>query len=216
MALTWPLSLTGFFEPLPIARVTFHLGRAVTVSETGGGDVISHQLGARLWQGQIALGKDSHRAFAAIEARLALLEEPGASLLIYDTRMPGPQGDPDGSLLGSNVVKIATLDANNREMTLKGLPSGYVISQGEFLSFEYGSNPVRFAFHRVVTGGAAGGNGVTPLIEVIPFIRQGAAVNAIVTLFKPTLKAKIMVADYGASSATISTGGTLNWMQTLR
>lgn len=216
MALTWPLDLVDFFDGLPIAKMTFLLGRSVTTSESGGGDLISHQVGARLWQGQITFGKDHHRVFAAIEARLALLEEPGASALIYDTRMPGPRADPDGSLLGSNLAKIATLDANNREMTLKDLPVGYEISQGDFLSFTYGSNPVRYAFHRVVTGGEANGSGVTPLIEVTPFIRQGAVTNTVVTLFKPTLKAKIMVAEYGGSSATVSAGGTLNWMQTLR
>jgi hypothetical protein len=216
MALSWPIALTEFFDTLPIQQVTCHLGRSVTVSQTDGGDLIPHQVGARLWQGQIILGKDYHRQFAAIEARIALLEEPGASLLVYDTRMTGPRADPDGSLLGINVVLIDTLDANNRELTLKGAPPGYVISQGDLLGFGYGSNPVRYAFHRVVTGAVANGVGVTDQIEVIPFVRQGAASGAVVTLIKPVCKAKIMVAEYGASTATVSTGGTLNWMQTLR
>ncbi|PCH71940.1 MAG: hypothetical protein COC12_07015 [Rhodobacteraceae bacterium] len=216
MALSWPIALTEFFDTLPIQQVTCHLGRSVTASQTGGGDLISHQVGERLWQGQIILGKDYHRQFAAIEARIALLEESGASLLVYDTRMAGPRGDPSGALLGTSVVRIDTLDANNRDLTLKDLPAGYVISQGDLLGFSYGSNPVRYAFHRVVTGAIAGSGGITAKIEVIPWIRQGAATGTVVTLVKPVCKAKIMVAEYGNSTATVSTGGTLNWMQTLR
>lgn len=216
MPLAWPLSVAEFFDTLPIRQVTFHLGRSVTSSQTGGGVLISHQLGTRLWQGQIILGKDHHRAAAAIEARLALLEEAGASLLIYNTRLPGPIADPDGSLLGGSTPRIAALNANNRQMTLKDLPVGYGISQGDVLGFSYGSNPVRHAYHRVVKGGVADGFGLTPDIELIPFIRPGAAVNAIVTLVRPVCKAKIMVAEYGVSSGAITAGTTINWMQTLR
>ena len=216
MALSWPLAVDQFFDMLPIKRVTFKLGRSSTFSETGGGELIDHKIGARLWQGEIQLDKDFHRVWAAIEARLALLEEPGASLLVRDIRLPGPIADPDGSLLGANAVKINTLDANNREFSLKGLPDGYVISQGDLLGFSYGSNPVRHAFHRVVTGAVAAIGGVTPLIEVTPFIRQGVKTLAPVTLVAPVCKAKIVTAEYGASRATISQGGTLSWMQTLR
>ena len=216
MALTWPLPLSAFLDTLPIQRVTFQLANSVTHSETGGGEVISHRRGARLWAGKIILDKDYHAVWAAIEARLALLEEPGASLLIKDVRMPGPIADRDHSLLGAAVPKIATLDSNNREMTVKGLPAGYVISQGDLLGFTYGTSPIRYAFHRVVTGGIANGLGITPDIEVIPFIRPGAQVNAVLTLGDPVLKAKLTNAEYGNSRSIISEGGSMSWTQTLR
>lgn len=216
MALTWPLPLSAFLDTLPIQRVTFQLANSVTHSETGGGEVISHRRGARLWAGKIILDKDYHAVWAAIEARLALLEEPGASLLIKDVRMSGPIADRDHSLLGAAVPKIATLDSNNREMTVKGLPAGYVISQGDLLGFTYGTSPIRYAFHRVVTGGIANGLGITPDIEVIPFIRPGAQVNAVLTLGDPVLKAKLTNAEYGNSRSIISEGGSMSWTQTLR
>ena len=216
MALTWPLPLSAFLDTLPIQRVTFQLANSVTHSETGGGEVISHRRGARLWAGKIILDKDYHAVWAAIEARLALLEEPGASLLIKDVRMSGPIADRDHSLLGAAVPKIATLDSNNREMTVKGLPAGYVISQGDLLGFTYGTSPIRYAFHRVVTGGIANGLGITPDIEVIPFIRPGAQVNAVLTLGNPVLKAKLTNAEYGNSRSIISEGGSMSWTQTLR
>ncbi len=216
MALTWPLPLTEFFNTLPVQRVTFQLANSVTHSETGYGEFIAHKRGARLWTGKIILDKDHHSVWAAIEARLALLEEPGASLLLWDLRMPGPIADRDKSLLGTAVPKIRSLASNNREMTLKGLPAGYVVSQGDLLGFTYGSNPIRYAFHRVVTGATASGLGITTDIEVQPFIRPGAAIDAVVTLGDPVLKAKVTGAEYGASRSTISEGGSLSWTQTLR
>ena len=92
MALTFPLSTALFFDLLPISRVTFRLGAALTSSETGGGEVITHRIGARLWTGEITLDKDRHRELAAVEALIALLEEPGASFLLHDKRQVGPRG----------------------------------------------------------------------------------------------------------------------------
>ncbi|MDK3072773.1 hypothetical protein QO034_06595 [Sedimentitalea sp. JM2-8] len=216
MALSFPLPLSEFLDTLPVSRVTFRLEQAVTSSETGGGEVIRHARGARLWGGEIVLDRDYHAVWAAIEARIALLEEPGASFLITDTRLPGPIADPDGSILGAAAVQILSVNANSRELRLKGLPPGYAISQGDMLSFSYGSNPVRRALHRVVTGAVANGSGNTPNFEVTPFIRPGAAVDAAVTLVAPVCKAVLASADIGASRAAISDGGTFAWRQTLR
>lgn len=216
MALSWPLKLNQFFNTLPIQRVTFRLGRRSTFSQTGGGEVIDHALGTRLWQGEIQLDVDYHAAWAAIEARLALLEEPGASLLIRDPRLPGPIADPDGSGLAGYTVRIASLNANNRELALNGLPAGYAISQGDLLGFTYGTNPTRYALHRVVKSATADAQGITSEFEVTPYIRPGAAVTAEVSLIAPVCKAKIISAEYGGSRATISEGGTLQWTQTLR
>ncbi len=216
MALAWPLPLAEFFDDLPVARVTFRLGLSVTVSETGGGELIRHQRGARLWGGEIVLDKDSHAVWAAVEARIALLEEPGASFMVTDPRLPAPIADPGGAILGASTVRIYAVHANMRELRITGLPGGYVMSRGDMLSFTYGSNPVRHALHRVVTGAVAAGGGTTPWFEVTPFIRPGAAVDDPVTLLRPACKARIESTEIGSSRATVSDGGTLKWRQTLR
>ncbi|NIZ12910.1 hypothetical protein [Phaeobacter sp. HF9A] len=216
MALTWPLLVDDFFAGLPIKQISARLGRAQTSSETGGGEVISHAMGTRLWQGQIVLDKESHAYWAALEARLALLEQPGASLLLWDTRMHGTILDPDLSILGASSPVIDDLAANNRELDISGLPANYEISQGDLLGFTYGANPTRYAYHRVVTGDRANLSGVARNIEVIPYIRPGAQIGAAVTLGTPVLKAVISNADYGQSRATLSDGGSFEWVQTLR
>lgn len=216
MALQWPLATSEFLDLLPVAKVTFRLGRAQSQSETGGGDVIAHKRGVRLWQGQIVLDKDYHRVWAAIEARIALLEEPGASFLLRDIRLPGPIADPDKSILGASTPVISALKTNNREFSLTGAPALYEISSGDLIGFTYGSSPTRYGLHRVVTGAIANLAGAISDIEVIPFIRPGAQLGAAVTLGDPVLKAKILDAEYGASRSIVSEGGVINWTQTLR
>jgi hypothetical protein len=216
MALSWPLPAQEFFDDLPIAEISFTLGRASEFSETGGGDVIDHRLGARLWQGRIKLDIDTHAAWAAIEARLALLEEPGASLLLYDTRLPSPIAHPALAPGALDNVQIGAIAANNRELSLTRLPQGYTVSRGDVLGFTYGANPTRYAYHRVVTGAVADVSGVAAWIEVTPFLRPGAVAGLPVALQAPVLKAKIKEAAYGASRATISEGGAFSWTQTLR
>lgn len=214
--LSYPLVLADFLDTLPVARVSLRLPPAVTFSETGGGDVIAARFGQRLWQGEITLDKDYHAVWAAIEARLALLEEPGASFLIRDIRLPGPIADPDGSILGAAQPLISSLNSNGVQMALKALPAGYQISPGDLLGFTYGSAPLRYGLHRVVTGATASASGITPPFQVIPPIRPGAVVDAPVTLVAPVCKAKLVSAEYGGSRATISDGGKFRWMQTLR
>lgn len=215
MPLTFPLPLAGFFDTLPIARVKMRPGQAVSFSETGGGDLISHQLGARLWQGEITLDKDYHAIWAAIEARLSLLQEPGASFLVTDPRLPFPIDDPDGSKLGASVVLVKSVLSDGQALRLKGLPVNYRLSQGDLFGFTYAGNPVRYAYHRVVTGGIAGIGGEVS-VDVSPYIRPGAVENDPVTLIRAVCKAKIIEADAGSSRALISDGGTFRFMQTLR
>ncbi|WP_264213220.1 hypothetical protein [Leisingera thetidis] len=216
MALAWPLPLDKFFDDLPIARFTARPGDASTLSETYGGEVIKHRHGSRLWAGRIVLDKDYHHVLAAIEARLALLEEPGASFLLTDPRQPDPIADPGKVILGGASPVIESLTANNRELKLSGLPAGYVVSRGDLLGFTYGDNPARYAYHRVATGKTADGSGVTGNIEVTPFIRPGAETGAAVTLGNPVLKAVLTTSQYGEGRSKVSDGLSFNWQQTLR
>ncbi|WP_167738096.1 hypothetical protein [Leisingera sp. NJS201] len=216
MALAWPLPLSEFFDTLPIARITSRPGAANTTSETHGGDVIKHRLGSRLWGGRIVLDKDHHSAIAAIEARLSLLDEPGASFLLWDTRQPHPAADPEKFILGSSAPVIEALNPNNRELDISGLPAGYILSRGDLLGFTYGANPTRYAYHRIATGAVASGAGVAADIEVTPFIRPGAALGAAITLGNPVLKATLTTAQYGEGRSAVTEGGSFNWLQTLR
>lgn len=215
MALAFPLPLAAFFEGLKVRQVQFYLHRPRSDSIAADGSVIPHGLGAPHWRGTIELGVDAHAEIAAVEARIALLEQPGASLLLYDRRKPFPRYDPGGALLTS-VPTISAVSPNNREIDLANLPAGYVIAQGDMIGSQYGTNPIRYALHRVVTGAMATGNGTAEAIEVTPVIRPGLAIGTPVELIRPACKAIVTSADYGHGRSVVGKGATIEWQQTLR
>ena len=87
------------------------------------------------------------------------------------------------------------------------------------LSFTYGSGPTRYALHRIVSDTVvANGSGVTPLFEVVPHIRPGAATSTAVELIRPYCKAIIIPGSVQAGTARKSKvrGLSFEIIQTLR
>ena len=217
MALTYPLSFAKFLGALRVEEVTFRLSHPQEHTRLGDGTVISASLGASLWTGTIRLAQANHPRHAQMEALIGLMDQPGASFLCHDPRYIGPASDPTGSILGSRTITIHTVASNMRELRITGLPSGYVLSAGDMLAFEYGSSPIRYALHRIVVGGTASASGLSPLLEVVPNLRAGAVAPLPVSLVRPACKARLMPdPGYGSGRQVISRGASFDFIQTLR
>lgn len=215
--LTYPLSYAQFLGVLRVEEVTFRLSHPQEHTRLGEGTVISASLGASLWTGTIRLAQANHPRHAQMEALIALMDQPGATFLCHDPRQIGPASDPTGSSLGSRTVTIHSVAGNMREMRLTGLPSGYVLSVGDMLAFQYGANPVRYALHRIVVGGTASSTGLTPLMEVVPTLRPGAVAGLTVSLIRPACKARLLPEPtYGAGRQALSRGASFDFIQILR
>jgi len=207
---------TTFFDCLPYASTSFSLSEPVQTARLGDGSIIKGSLGAALWRGEMRLHAAKHPNLAETEARLAKLMRPGQFFLAYDSRFNGPAADVGGVILGSSTPVIHTVAANNREMRVSGLPSGYVLTAGDYIGWQYGS-PARYGLHRLVTGATASGAGLTPLFEVAPFIRPGVVVGSTaVVLVRPPIKAVLESSDYGSGAPRITQGASLRFIQTLR
>ncbi|MBL9046803.1 MAG: hypothetical protein JNK34_05745 [Tabrizicola sp.] len=188
--LSFPLQLADFWASLKILNFdVLRLGGGLQSQNTGDGEVIQSRTGQRLWEGDVALvaGPDH----AATEALLTALQDPGRSFMIEAHDRPFPLRDPNGALLGASAPIIATLPAGGRSMTVSGLPAGYVLSPGDYISFTRGS-PVRHELIKVVTGAVANGSGVTPEFEVSPGIRPGTTVSTALRLARPQFRAMIV------------------------
>lgn len=216
MALSYPLSTAQFFDTLPIRHFSMKPADARTFSETGGGEVIAAERGQRLWTGQITLDIDDHDIIASVDAMLAMLEDAAGSFLMYDPRKEFPIADPGGTQISGASPQISSLDGNNKELRINGLPAGYQLRTGDLVGWTYGANPLRYALHRIAVGSTASGAGLSGQIEVRPHIRQGATAGAAVSLVRPVFKAKVPSADYGAGRAYVSEGGSFSFVQTLR
>ncbi|KPQ06202.1 MAG: hypothetical protein HLUCCA12_12190 [Rhodobacteraceae bacterium HLUCCA12] len=208
---------TTFFAGLQISAIRWWLNEPVEINRLGDGSILKGSLGAALWRGEATIAKRHHRDLAAMEARIARLQRPGQTFLAFDPRYNGPRADPGGVVLGANTPVLHTLAANNREIRISGLPSGYVISDGDLVGWQYGTNPVIHALHQVVAGATASSGGLTPLIEVTPFVRPGVVPGSTqVALVRPTIKAVLESADYGHGVRVFTQGATLRFIQTLR
>ena len=218
MALSYPLGLGAFFTDVEIINSRFSLGDARQFNTGGGGQIFDASLGARLWSGEITIVPAKHQELAKIESRIELLMEPGASFLVYDKRCTWPYADPTGSILGAATPTLGAVNANNVDVTIAGLPVGYVLTQGDMFSFSYLSSPVRRALHRVVAGATADGSG-NATVQVVPPIRAGYTLATAVALNKPLMKAKMLPGTYQPSSGMpgkLSSGLTFQFTQTLK
>lgn len=218
MAISFPLSIEQFADRLAITEVKWRLQEQQEYSGLGSGEVLAADLGPSLWMGDVRLAVGYHDDVADIQAMVETLDGSINSFFLYDPRKTFPRDDPDGSKLGASVPRIYVIGANNKSLALKGLPNGYVLSRGDFLSFDYGTNPVRRAFHRIVETVTAGSNGNTIEFEVRPHLRPGVVMDLAVTLVKPAAKV-IMVPntfDPGAGRAVVTDGMSFQVVQTLR
>lgn len=218
MAYTFPMPLNQFFEGLPITAFSFDLGEALEHSETGGGEILTADIGNRLWKMDCEIKAGYYAEIEQIKAKLNVLRHAGRPLLVHSLGLTAPQYDPNGVLLGSSNVTLNAVQTNNREIRLNGLPANYKITTGDFLSFTYGSNPVRYAFHQVASDATANTSGLTGLFELSSFIRTGFTIGAVVKLVKPTLKMVLVPGSVsgGESRSRFTTGVKFSLIQTLR
>lgn len=214
---TFPLALGDFFDLLPIRSASQDCPENAVTSITGGGEVIRATLAPQLWRGTVELAPRHHGEAARIAALLDLIQRPGASFLAYDKRLPGPQS---GGSTG-NLIRLNSINADNRRLALENLPAGYVLQRGDYIAFTYGS-PSKCALHRVVPATVTASSGlvagITGEFEVTPLIRPGAAVNDPVTIVKAPFKAVLVPGSLstGSGQRTITSGMSFSFVQTLR
>jgi hypothetical protein len=216
--LNFPLPLSQFMLSVPVVEMSFDLSEAMAADETGRGEVLTAALGARLWGGTVTVARRRLDLAGQYSVLVDLLRQPGASFYIGDLARRFPAADPSGLVLGPTVPTLATVSGDQREVTLAGLPAGYVLGPGDFIAFDYGTSPLRRALHRVVHGGgAASAAGVSPALEVVPPIRAGFAVGAAVTLVDPACKAVLVPgsATPSRSRRALGDGLAFSFLQTL-
>lgn len=208
MALVFPLSLAAFADKLRIASAPFVLQEQQQLSGLGTGDVIAAQLAPSRLTAQVTIAPMSHIKAREIQALIESLNGPQHSFYLYSPANCYPADDPGGVKLGSSTVTIASLGANNKSLALSGLPAGYKITAGDALSFDYGVNPVRRAYHRAAEGAVATGGGATPQFELSHPLRPGVVTGVAVTLKKPAAKMFIepgsLSIQHAGSLSTIS------------
>jgi len=218
VAYTFPMAITDFFADVLITSSSFGLGEALEYAETGGGEILTADIGNRLWQMECEVAIDYFHQIEAVKAKLDVLRHAGRSLIAHPPYAFYPREDEGGALLGALSPSLVSVAANRRDIQIGGLPPGYILTAGDFLSFRYGSMPVRYALHQLARGGEADGNGVTGTMEVSSFVRSGYGLPTAVKLVKPEIKMVVKPGSVssGKSDRLFTDGVKFTLVQTLR
>jgi len=216
MPQAFPVSLNDFFRGLKFVSTSFDISTNQTNEETGGGEVLAIQRGARLWEGTIGLPIMDTQTADEIIAQVSILDQPSASFFFSHPYRKGPHFDPDGSIIAGASPTISAVSPDMREININNLPTGYELQRGDLISFEYGT-PSRYALHYIYDNGTATAGTISNL-EVSPPIRNGFVAGAAAVLSNPICKAKMVPGSLQRSDRLPdnSSGITFNWRQTLR
>jgi len=129
----------------------------------------------------------------AWRARLKALEGGLKQFRGRPTSRCYPIAYPNGTGMGNvSAVKVGTIGANRNTMTLTGLPSGYVVSVGDYLQIALNN------LHQVV-------NVAGTEIEVRPHLWPTIATGNAVKLVKPSCLMTIVPGSIN-TTADLSTG----------
>jgi hypothetical protein len=181
---------------LPISEATFIPAWRQEVSRQAGGRPRAADLGPEVWMAKIACSLMTRSESLQAEALIDALDGAIGTFYAWNPRAPYPQADPNGTILGSYAPVIAALGGDNKSLQLAGVPAGYRITIGDFVSFDHGTSPVHRCLHQCVAAAVADGSGVTPMIEVRPHIRAGAVAGLGVTLKRPSAEMYIVPGSY--------------------
>lgn len=216
--LTFPLSRTDFADGLRILSCDFDLTENRRTTETGGGELLISDLGPRLWSGTITVSEFTHAGQRRSQALVQALRQFGASFMIGDPKGRYPAADQDGSKLGSATPTLSTPVAGSSDISLAGLPVGYVLTPGDYIGFEYGTDPVRNALHQVIVADAPAAADGTMTVSVVPPIRPGASDGAEVILVGASCKAVVIPGSFKAGTIGLAStsGFSFSWRQVLK
>lgn len=191
MALALPLSRQNLADLMLVETVTWSLGTDQELSGIGGGEILAADLGPRRWTAQCSTIAADIDTIETLRARFNALDGAIQSFYLFDPRRPNPSTDPTGALLAASTVTIQSIETNRKELTLAGLPAGFVLPASTLLSVTAGA-PSRTALLQLVSAVTANGGGVAGPVELRPHLRPWIAATQGVTLLKPVAKVKLV------------------------
>lgn len=188
MAITYPLDILADF---PGWSTEFNLQFRQEFSRTAGGVTLAKDMGTPLWRATYQSRPMRPNELDNWRAKLNALEGSVQRFMGRPLSRCYPIAYPNGQGLGSvDAVKIATIGANNKSVTLSGLPAGYMASVGDYMQ-------IGQQLYQIVSMDSG--------FEVRPHLAPGTAVGNVVALVKPTVP-MIILPNTLTTTANAATG----------
>ena len=182
MSLTFPREMTSAYE---WAQADLALVHRQELARTAGGDSQAKDMGPAVWRATYATVPMPEGGARALYADLLTLR--GAVHPFYVTVLPDAPAARDGEALAG--VTVASVSPDNAALALTGLPAGFEMTYGDYLSIETAAGGREL--HMLARGAAADGSGATPEMEVVPHVRPGTTAGDAVTLVGPVVEMKL-------------------------
>lgn len=213
MAFSWPQDLDTYLfnnGPAKVSMRKFRLSESRRLSGVSGGEMWSVSRGTRLWYGNISIVPQRTVDQMFYEARMEYLVGSNGTFYIRDF-MAEPLAEPQ------TAAVLATVAANNIDISLSGMTPGLFVRAGTCFAFDY--NGTQRAFHRALHSYTVKADGTTPIHSVMPALKPGYVKGTTTVNFdKPKLKAIILpnTLEMGEADYSNSSGISFDWIQTLR
>lgn len=214
MAISFPLAANEFFDILRVFSARINLEEYVEVSGTAQGDIIVSEIADPKWAAEITISdmpEDEARKAGALMRRIGSF----GTFNVFDTQAEYPMSDPDGSILGSATVVIASIGSSRRQLSLSGLPADYELNAGDRFHVNYGSSPVRRGYFEISEDVTANGSGVTGLFDVSPWVKTGITTGLTVDLKRPSCRMRFRSYDPGTNEMTHRSGMSFSAIESL-
>lgn len=194
MAIIYPLDLLVDF---PGWSTEFNLQFRQEFSRTAGGLTIAKDMGTPLWRATYQSRTLLPNALDQWRAKLSVLEGSVQRFKGRPTSRYFPIAYPNGKGIGLvSAVKVASINANNKSVTLSGLPVGYKASIGDYIQ-------ITQQLYQVVD--------LSTGFELRPHLAPGTVVGNAVVLIKPTVS-MIVLPNTLTTTADAATGqGTITF-----
>lgn len=207
MAVSFPFDLLANF---PGWSTEYELLRREEQSRTAGGVTVVKDMGDPLWQAAYTSTSLKPNELDYWRARLDALDGGQQTFLAYPLSrcfpIRYPNGSwPSGSSFNGNSATVGSINANNKQLTINGLPAGFVLSVGDMIRI--GSRNL----HRVVAGVTANGSGIATNVEVRPHFWPETGPGDAVSVKKPYCRMTIVPGSI-STTADLATGrGTISF-----
>ncbi|MBL6853709.1 MAG: hypothetical protein ISS15_05330 [Alphaproteobacteria bacterium] len=193
MTISFPRTL----PPALLARLSvcdFDIDETQESAPTRGGQPIVRDVAPPLWLANFKSARLSPADFKTVDAWLKSLDGSLNTFYAYDLARSYPIAYPNGftgltrAIGGAafdGTATLASVASDNVTPQISGLPASFVMTEGDYLAFDYNSGASR-ALHQVMAAATGNGSGVIN-VEVRPHIRPGYG-SATILLAQPAGK----------------------------
>ncbi len=187
MALADPLSLAAFYDLFFVQDVTFVPGWQQQRSAQGGGRTRYADRAPSLWKATVTTAPLENHIAEGVMARANSRAGGLKTALMYNSRLPYPSTDPDGSIIAGATPKLGTI-TDRLHVAFTDFPADYVVPFGTYFGIVASG---LYYLGQFVETGTANGSGAIPTVEIWPPLPASIAGTPSIIMAKPTGRFRI-------------------------